>query len=355
MRWAIANTQRPGERVQVDVPPEAFDFARDVVRRGIDREALATSYRQGQNAAWRHWMALATEGDGDPAVLAAVLDVTARSMFAFVDDTLDAIAALIGREREELTGGALTRRMETVSLILEGAPIAAGRASARLGYELARSHAAFVIWVDQLAPEQGDLERAGVVLSQAIGSPRPLLLGSGTRVLWGWTARAGHVEPAALQAVAETLPPTVQVALGSTAEGVAGFRRSHLEALATQRLVMRGPRSRRVTSFEEVQLVALAGSDEERMASFLAATLGELPRAAPELCETLRIYLQEDASASRTARRLFTHRNTVLNRVHRSETLLPRPLAGRSLSVGLALELLHWFGEPRQAAQATRE
>jgi DNA-binding PucR family transcriptional regulator len=345
MRWATANVGRPGEPVHVDLPPEAVDFARDVVRRGIERELL-TSYRQGQNAAWRHWMQLATTEPMQADELTAVLDVTSRSLFAFVDVTLAALEAQIRRERDELTGGALTRRRETVTLILEGAPIAEERAGARLGYDLARSHVAFVLWDEQLAPEPGDLERAATVVARAVGPGRPLLLPVGTKVLWGWAPGPQRVEPESLQAVVGDLPPTVRVAVGRAAERIAGFRRSHLEALATQRLAMRSPRPQRLTSYDEVELVALAGGDEEAVEAFIATTLGNLARDGPELCETLRVYLQEDASASRAARRLFTHRNTVLNRVRRAEELLPRPLAGRGLSVGLALELWHWFGSP---------
>jgi DNA-binding PucR family transcriptional regulator len=345
VRWARENTVRPAERVRVDVPPEAFDFARDVVRRGMDREALLTSYRQGQNAAWRHWMRLATEEPMDPDELSALLDVSSRSMFTFVDDTLAAIGALIQRERDELAGGALARRMETVTLVLQGAPIAEGRASARLGYELARSHVAFVVWDEHLTPEPGDLERAALVVAEALGSARPLLLPTGTKVLWGWAAASRLPEAAALGAVAGDLAATVRVAIGRAAAGVTGFRRSHLEALATERLLMGGPRDQRVTTFDEVELAVLAGADSERVAAFVAGTLGALGDE-PELCETLRIYLQEDLSATRASRRLYTHRNTILNRVRRAEQLLPRPLEGRGLSVGLALELRHWLGGP---------
>jgi DNA-binding PucR family transcriptional regulator len=41
---------------------------------------------------------------------------------------------------------------------------------------------------------------------------------------------------------------------------------------------------------------------------------------------------------------LFTHRNTILARLSRAEELLPAPLDGRGLQVGLALEIVHWRG-----------
>jgi DNA-binding PucR family transcriptional regulator len=75
--------------------------------------------------------------------------------------------------------------------------------------------------------------------------------------------------------------------------------------------------------------------------------------AEPELRETLRVYVREGLSASRAARALFTHRNTVLNRVARAQELLPVPLAQHGLEVGLALEIVRWLGpRPRGAAAA---
>jgi DNA-binding PucR family transcriptional regulator len=131
------------------------------------------------------------------------------------------------------------------------------------------------------------------------------------------------------------------VALGSPADGVDGFRRSHLEALATQRLLMRAHQLR-IASWDSVQLVALLSQDEPRAREFLRHTLGGLADADPELRETVRVYLREQSNAPRAAKILFTHRNTILTRIARAERLLPRPLSHNSLEVAVALELAAW-------------
>jgi DNA-binding PucR family transcriptional regulator len=82
----------------------------------------------------------------------------------------------------------------------------------------------------------------------------------------------------------------------------------------------RMPSDLRVAAYDEVRLVALTTQDEDRAAEFVARTLGELAIAGPELRETLRVYVREGMSASRAARALFTHRNTVLNRVARARS-----------------------------------
>jgi DNA-binding PucR family transcriptional regulator len=141
-------------------------------------------------------------------------------------------------------------------------------------------------------------------------------------------------------------PDGVRIALGTTEPGLDGFRRSHLNALSTQRLMRRMPQQMRVAAFADVQLVALAAHDEERMGEFVGSTLGALTEADPVLAETLRVYIREGFSASRAARVLFTHRNTVRDRLRRAEELLPVALAEHGLEVGLALEVLHWLGVP---------
>ena len=92
--------------------------------------------------------------------------------------------------------------------------------------------------------------------------------------------------------------------------------------------------------------MVLAVADEERALEFVARTLGDLAGADEVLRDTLRTYLREDSNAARTARALFAHRNTVLARLARARELLPLPLAGHGLEVGLALEIARWIGAP---------
>src|SRR5206468_13027852 len=84
--------------------------------------------------------------------------------------------------------------------------------------------------------------------------------------------------------------------------------------------------------------------DEQRAREFVARTLGTLADADRELRDTLGVYIREQFSAACTARALYTHRNTVLNRLQRAERLLPLPLARRGLEVGAALEIAQWLG-----------
>jgi DNA-binding PucR family transcriptional regulator len=93
-----------------------------------------------------------------------------------------------------------------------------------------------------------------------------------------------------------------------------------------------------------VQLVALLTSEPTQVDEFLTDTLGGLASADPETRQAVLTYVRELGNASRTAARLYTHRNTVLRRLARADELLPRPLADDVLGVAAALEVLRWRG-----------
>jgi DNA-binding PucR family transcriptional regulator len=342
VHWATANIRRPGQPVTANVSPGTLDFARDVVRRGLD-DASLNSYRVGQNVVWRHWMDTAFGLTSDVALLGEMLDITYRSMAAYVDATLAGIREQIDREREQLLSGMHAERLQVVSLILDGAPITARRASMRLRYELAPPHTAYIVWTDAPGLGHGELERTAGELARAAGARRPLTVAASVSSLWAWSSTDAGFDAGAFR---DAVPADsgIRVALGSTLPGIDGFRRSHHDAIVTQRLMRRMPGELRFAGHRDVHLVALAAQDDEDAADFVDRTIGDLASADPELRDTLRTYIREQFNTTRTAKVLFTHRNTILNRLARAEGLLPAPLAGRGLEVGLALEIVHWLG-----------
>jgi DNA-binding PucR family transcriptional regulator len=348
-QWATANMRSPGSPVPPNLGPDVLEISREVVRRGLDDTSF-NDYRIGQDVAWRHWMRTAFELSEDHDQLREMLDVSARSISSYVEATLAGMHEEIERERERLRTRTHAERLEVVNLILEGAPIASQRASNRLRYELARRHhTAAIVWSDGSPPaDRRVLEALAEELSRSAGASRPLTVPSSAASLWIWFATAEAIETE--QATAGlTLPAGVRIALGMPGSGIDGFRRSHLEAIATQRLMRRAPTGEAVATFADVQLVVLATRDEDHASEFVTRTLGPLASADPELRNTLRLYAREQFSAARAGRLLYTHRNTILNRVARASAMLPVPLAEHGLEVGLALEILHWLGAPSAA------
>jgi DNA-binding PucR family transcriptional regulator len=119
--WAAANVRAPGVPVPANLGDEPLAVARDLVRRGLDESSL-DAYRIGQGVALRLWMRIVFSLTSDAEELREVLEVSTRSIADFVDATVAAISAQMRREREDLTRGTHAERLETVVLLLEGAP-----------------------------------------------------------------------------------------------------------------------------------------------------------------------------------------------------------------------------------------
>src|SRR5882757_7836938 len=371
-----ALARRDGRRPPIEVPPEALDVVRTVVRRGVDLDGVFQAYRRGQNIAWKRWMAAAAQVVPPGPQLMEVLEISSGFLFDYVDEVIARVLDEAQREREEVLGGALARRIETVRLILDGAPIDRRRAGERLGYDLDRRHTALVLWTEAGGAgkrgggepggrsgesgrrgggsgDRGDesthgaLESAAGLLAHAAGAHRPLIFPAATSTLWAWLGTRTDPGPAALHAAMASAHPRVRVAVGPTRAGITGFRRSHEAALTVQGLLAGQSGGERLAFHQDLEVTALAAHDLARAAEFVAATLGPLAEntaTAARLRETLRVFLDEADNAPRTAERLHTHRNTVLQRVARASELLGRPPGERRLALELALELAHRIG-----------
>lgn len=339
--------RRDAKMAAIDVPPEALDIARTVARRGMDLDVIFQSYRRGQNVAWRRYMAHATQLVPSGPLLIELLEVASRRMFEYVDHVVAGVIAAAQREREEVLGGAIARRAETIRLILDGAAIDTGRAGERLGYDLRQRHTALVLWTPPHGDVQGALESAAAVLARAAGTRPPLTLSVGPSTLWAWLGSSSEPVVDALSDAIAQAQNHIRVAVGPTRPGITGFRRSHEAALAIQSLLAGHPGGARVALFRDLEVTALAAQNPDRAAEFVAATLGPLAEdtsAAARLRDTLRVFLDEADNAPRAAGRLHTHRNTVLQRVARATELLGYQPGERRLAMELALELAHQLG-----------
>ncbi len=343
IHWAAANVSNPGAPVAPNLGPEPLSIARDMVRRGLD----PFTFRIAQTVGWRLWMGVAFGLTSDPDELRELFEVTYRSISEFVEATSAGIAAQMQRERDELARGTHAERREVTALILDGAPINRQRAEARLGYALNRTHTAAVIWSDEPDGDLNRLDRVVDAFGRAADFARPLTVIAGAATRWVWVANAANatldVEQVE-QAVRDV--PGARIAIGAAATGIEGFRRSHLEALTTQRMVAGLNSRQRVALFADIQLIALIAQNPEAANDFIKNTLGDFESAGAELHKTVLTFVNEQCSIGRTTKVLYTHRNTLLRRLDRAQQLLPRPLDHSSVHVAVALEALQWRGNP---------
>jgi DNA-binding PucR family transcriptional regulator len=189
-------------------------------------------------------------------------------MFAYVDRISDILVEDYGTERERIVRGAAQLRGETVRAILAGEPIDEEHAVQRLGYELRRHHVA--LRLSSSASEVRGLERAAREAAVSLGPGEPLVIASGLASLDVWW---GSYEPVGTAALERYEPPEgVRIAFGVPARDVAGFRRSHVEAVQAARVAaLAGDSATTVTSYRRVELVSLLASDLPRARRFVAA------------------------------------------------------------------------------------
>ena len=339
--WAAANIERPGAFVPRYVSSDMASSALELARRGLS-DALFNSTRAVQNAAWQRWQQIAFALTSDPAELQALLDVSARSISAFIDANMAYLADLIREDREAGLRGTHADRRELVTLILDGTDVTPQHASQRLGYALDQVHHAAVIWSEEADVELRRLEKAAETLALHADTRQILTVMVNAGTLWVWTHGGKPIDMKHLQQAVKALTG-VRMAIGSSGgHGIEGFRRGHLDALSTQRLMSRLQTSAQVVGFNQIRLVSLMMQNMESARQFIAHTLGELATADPALRKVLHTFLESGCNAKYTAEVLHLHRNTFLRRLARAEELLPRPLADSRVHVAAALEVLNW-------------
>jgi DNA-binding PucR family transcriptional regulator len=202
-----------------------------------------------------------------------------------------------------------------------------------------------VIWGGTSNTALSDLDRATDALLRTTDGRRPLSVLASAATRWVWLPGDDGPDLAGVAATVDHLSG-VRIAIGPTATGIDGFRRSHLDAITTQRMMARLGSAQRVVRFADVELIALITADPERADRFIKHTLGEFESADAELQRTVLTFVDEQCNASRAATRLFTHRNTLLRRLSRADELLPQPLKDTSVHVAVALEALRWRADP---------
>nr|WP_246461310.1 helix-turn-helix domain-containing protein [Nocardia transvalensis] len=346
------------------VPPEAHAFARTIARRGHDLRLLLRVYHVGQEAVLEYMTEVLQDRqfppDTERATLLRLFDRSTR----WISTSVEALTGTYMEERERGLRAALNQRTEIVRALLAGEDLDADQATTRLGYRLSQRHVACVLWTDEnpagvLAVPEGDpvpyapgesealglLERVAARLAGAVGNGGVLTVPSGAAALWAWIGVDGD---ASLDRLPASVEAPVRIAVGAPADRIAGFRRSHREAVAARHVAERATRAvPRLLSYPEVEVAYLAGADEAAMRALIERELGALARRdanAARLRETLHAYLRCHRSPDAAAKKLGVHKNTVRYRIQRVEEALGHPVEQRSLRLEIALDCVAIYG-----------
>jgi DNA-binding PucR family transcriptional regulator len=324
---------------EAEPPPATIAYARELAHLGIPVLSVLRAYRVAHVTIWRWFMDRARADFPDPREMADVMEQFTAASFAFTDAITERISAEYQAERERWVRSAAAVRSELIGELLSDAPVDALAAGRVLRYELARHHVAFVAWGESPDLVPG-LEAVAVEIAGALGIDGPLLSPVGQGTLAAWLGSRTPLAPEAVSRVG--VPDGISVAIGSCGADVAGFRRSHEEALRAREIALLAG-MRGAIQYRDVALLAVATCDLVRAREFVESELGPLAavdEGTRRLAATMRVYLEELGSPRRASHRLGVHENTVASRVRAAEELLGAPSDRRVPQLMLALELL---------------
>jgi DNA-binding PucR family transcriptional regulator len=338
---------------RVHAPAAAEEYARRLAQRGIPMAALLRAYRIGSTR-FQHWclQELARHTDDAAVVSDAGLRI-AETTAAYIDRVSEELVAAYEAEKENWLRNLSAARAARVRALLTDERVDVDASEVILGYRLRQHHVGLVCWLRD--PEPGGsalarLERATMELAtQTQCQGRPIFLPQDESSAWAWLplgARDTFAAPTRRGAAAAE--PGILFAFGAPGADVAGFHRTHHQALGAHAVALAaGPSGQRMTSFAEVAPLALMASSTELLRTWVIETLGSLADDDGHnatLRDTLRVFLQENGSYKTTAERLILHKNSVQYRVRKAEEALGHPLHEHRLHVELALLASHWLG-----------
>ena len=339
-------------------PAEAIAWSHELVHRGVELPALLRAYRLGHGLAERRLAEAASELEIEPEIRWRVLAHISHHLFAYVDAVCTDLVDDYEHERAQWIRGAAAARAELVNAIVERHRVDPQAAIEKLRYDITRGHVALIVWGDppRAGQQAGSLEREATALAAALGGGPVLTVPIGERAVWAWTS-GDHLtdNPAA---VAHTMGDGVRAAIGTLREDLAGMADSHDEARVARRVAeLRAIRPGTVVGYRTADLTALLTADPVEAVRFAESELGELlvdNDTAGRLRATVRVYLEENLSPARAARRLGIHQNTVVYRVKQTEELLGHTIEQRRLQLEVALRLSDMIDGLRSAADHGR-
>jgi DNA-binding PucR family transcriptional regulator len=338
----------------VHAPSAAEEYARRLAQRGVPVAALLRAYRIG-SARFVDWclQELGRRSD-NAAVVSTAGQRIAGIVAAYIDQTSEEVVSAYESEKENWLRNQSAARAARVRVLLRGEQVDVTAAEAMLGYRLRQHHLGVVTWIAK-APAGGDalglLERATVEVAAEVGCDgRPMFVPQDEFCAWAWMPLGSQRDVAlpVMDVKNASGGDRIRFAFGEPAAGVAGFRRTHRQALGAQAVALAaGPSGQIATSFGEVAPLALMSGSVELLQAWVTETLGALADDDDHnarLRDTLRVFLQENGSYKSTAERLLLHKNTVQYRVRKAEESLRHPITEERLHVELALLASQWLG-----------
>jgi len=315
-----------GEGGAPAVPPILLAQARLDARDGISLDTVLRRYFAG-NVLFGDFLAKEAEQVGVPSS-------TVRRLLAVQatvgDRLLAAVSTEYRREAESRPSSAAERRRECVKGLLAGELVD----HSQLGYDFEAHHLALMVKGEGAEGlMQGLATRFDRRLLAVCREEEPV-----------WAVWLGGRRPLAaeeaLAALADASVENLFVTVGESAEGLAGWRFSHLQAKAALPIAER--RGEPFVRYADVALLASIVRDDLVATSLQRLYLDPLEQmrdGGKVARETLRAYFAAERNISSTAAAMGVDRRTVRNRIRAIEDLLGRPLKDSAADLEIALRL----------------
>jgi DNA-binding PucR family transcriptional regulator len=342
---------------KVRAPTAAQEYARRLAQRDVPIAALLRAYRIGSAQFQDRCLEELGRSTDDARLVSAaglrIADITAR----YIDRISEELVSAYEAERDNWLRNLHAARAARVRALLAGERADVAASETILGYRLRQHHVGVVCWVAEAArADTGggtleQLEHAVAELARTVsGEGQPLFLPQDEFSAWAWLPLGDSKTFAtpAPSSSARAVQPGVRFAIGAAGSGLAGFRRTHQQALGAYAVALPGgPSGPSVTGFDEVAPLALMCDSIDLLRAWVLEVLGSLADdgdSSATLRDTLQVFLQENGSFKTTAERLILHKNTVQYRVRKARECLGHPAGDNRLDVELALLATQWLG-----------
>ncbi|MEV0362187.1 PucR family transcriptional regulator [Nocardia fusca] len=344
----------------IQAAPAVVDYARRLAQQGVPANALARAYRIGQR---RLTEMVFAELQTMAIPLAERINVVERitpTLFEYIDHITEQVLDIYSDEREQwLEGQNNIRAVRAREVLGSHKAIDVDAVTEAIRYPLRWHHLALVLWCcpdGELDSEAvSNLQRFVRELGDALGAAaNPLVIAADRISVWAWlpyrSERADLV--AAVRKFVSGRRDAPDIAIGTLAAGVDGFRRSHRSAQrACSVALAHGLPTPGVVAADDPGLTtaALLGGSVEEARYWVSEVLGDLAgdnEHDARLRDTLRVFLGTGSSYKAAAVELNLHSNSVKYRVGRAIARRGRPIGADRLDVELALLVCHWYGPP---------
>ena len=341
IHWLNAILKSPDQAVAPYAVYEAIDSTAEMYQSQA-AEILQKNAHSIQDIAWQYWMKVVFQLTQEPQELQQLLELSSISIRSYNEDSLE----LWLDRLEQVTAGKkrsdIEEQRELVSNIISGEENDLSSASGTLNYSFKQAHHSAIVWSEEIDTEISALENVATVFHKACQQNYSLRVIASPSVIWVWASAEVSVNEKILETVLKQ-NPDVRISFGSGGKGIDGFRRAHLDAQAAQRVLGRLESNIQLVSYERVRLMAFLSKDAKSIQHYSEHVLGELAQAPATVRQSLHAFLECGCNATEAAKKLHTHRNTLLRRLSKAEEMLPRPLADNRIQVAVALGALYWI------------